>query len=63
MNTEPLCGWPWYQQHRRDHTQADIDALSIVLSCDGKSLPPVSQKKKDRGLVKDLVKSYRKGGA
>ena len=57
---EPLCGWQWYQQHRQDHTQADIDAMSIVVSCDGRNLPPVRQDKKDRGMVKDLVKSYRK---
>ncbi len=59
MNGQPLCGWPWYHQHRNDYTQAEIDSLSIVVSHNGKDLPPIRQDKKDRGLVKDLVKSYR----
>jgi len=49
----------WYQQHKNDHTQAEIDSLSIVISHCGKNLPPVRQNRKDRGLVKDLVKSHR----
>jgi len=59
---QPLCGWPWYQAHRHDHTEQEIAALSIVVSCNGKKLPLVRQDTKDRGLVKDLVKSYRKEG-
>lgn len=61
MNGEPLCGQDWYREHRFDHTQAEIDSLSIVISHQGQNLPPVRQDKKDKGLVKDLVKSYRKG--
>ena len=60
MNNEPLCGQDWYQKHRLDHTQADIDSLTIVVACDGRDLPPVKQDHKDRGIVKNLVKSYRK---
>ena len=59
-NGQPLCGWPWYQQHLLDHSQAEIDSLSITISHCGKNLPSVRQDTKDRGLVKDLVKSYRK---
>lgn len=60
INRQPLCGWSWFQLHRNDYTQADIEAQTIVVSCNGKDLPRVRQDKKDRGLVKDLVKSYRK---
>jgi len=60
VHTEPLCGLVWLRQHQYDYTQRDIDSLRIVVSCNGKELPPVSQDRKDRGIVKDLVKSYRK---
>ena len=56
----PLCGWEWYSKHGHDVTQADIDSQAISLSFNGRNLPAVSQDRKDRGLVKDLVKSYRK---
>ena len=58
--TELLCGRKWYNQHRLDYTQADIDAQTIVVSCNGRDLPAVKQDHKDRGIVKDIVKSYRK---
>lgn len=38
--TELLCGQDWLRQHRNDHTQAEIDSLSIVISHNGKNLPP-----------------------
>lgn len=56
---ELLCGQDWYLKHRFDHTQAEIDSLTIAVSVNGQNLPPVRQDKKDQGLVKDLVKSYR----
>ena len=59
MESQPICGWDWLRQHQNDHTQAEIDSLSIVVSCGNRKLPPVSQGKKDQGLVKNLVKSYR----
>ncbi len=59
-NGQPLCGWAWYHMHKNDYTQAQIDSLSIAISHHGQNLPPVRQDKRDRGLVKDLVKSYRK---
>ena len=55
---EPICGWKWFGRHRHDHTRQEIESLSIVLSCDGRKLPPISHQKKNRGLVKELVKSY-----
>ena len=58
MVTQPICGLAWYTKHRNDYTQADIDSLTIVVSVDNRQLPPVSNK--DRGIVRDLVKSYRK---
>lgn len=58
MYSQPLCGWEWYQKHRLDYSQAYIDSLTIVVSVDNRQLPTVSNK--DRGIVKDLVKSYRK---
>lgn len=60
MVTQPICGLAWYAKHRNDYTQRDIDSLTIVVACDGRDLPPVKQDHKDRGIVKDLVKSYRK---
>ena len=62
MYGEPLCGWAWFQTHKNDVTQADIDSLGIVIAVSGKVLPAVSTSKKDRGIVKDLVKSYREVG-
>ena len=62
MYGEPLCGWAWYQRNKNRITQADIDRLGIVVSVNGKELPAVSTSKKDRGLVKDMVKSYREVG-
>ena len=60
MVTQPICGQDWLLQHRYDYSQRDIDSLTIVVACDGRDLPPISQDHKDRGIVKDLVKSYRK---
>ncbi len=54
---EPICGWPWYQQHRDDHTQAEIDSLAIELRVNDKLQARVqSGEKKDRGIVKEIVK-------
>lgn len=33
---EPLCGWQWYHEHQRDHTQSEIDSLTIELEVNGK---------------------------
>ncbi len=60
MVTQPICGQDWLRKHRYDYTQAYMDSLTIVVACDGRDLPPVKQDHKDRGIVKDLVKSYRK---
>lgn len=56
---EPLCGIVWYRKNQYKHTQAEIDSLTIAVAVNGRDLPLVRQDKKDRGLVKDLVKSYR----
>lgn len=58
MVTQPICGEDWLRQHRLDYTQRDIGSLTIILSVDKRRLPAVSNK--DRGIVKHLVKSYRK---
>ncbi len=57
---EPLCGWPWYQQHRHDHTWAEIDSLGIEVSVNGKLQGRVqSGEKKARGIVKEIVRVNR----
>ena len=53
---EPICGWPWYQKHQHDHTQAEIDALGIEVSVSGKLQGRVKAgDKKARGIVEQIV--------
>ena len=55
---EPLCGWGWIEQHRNDHTHEEIEALSIQMSIDGRTLPEIrAGNGKDK--VKDIVRSLR----
>ena len=57
--SEPLCGWTWLEEHIRDHTHAEIEALAIEIRHDDK--PFATIKAEDhRGTVKELVK-LRKG--
>ena len=57
---KPLCGWEWYQQHRLDHTQAEIDSLGLELLINGNKMPTLKQgdKKERHSHYKDLVKDY-----
>ncbi len=59
---EPLCGYQWLRGHLQDHTQAEIDALSLEVRIDGKNLPGIEQgtSKKDRKQAMGIVKSYGK---
>ncbi len=52
--TEPLCGWEWFEKHKSDYTQEYIDSLGIVVTCDGKELPPVVNSKSLRQDLKIL---------
>lgn len=57
-NGQPLCGWTWYQRHRFDHTQAEIDALTIAVKVDSRQMPVVSNMDK-KGRVSNMVKLNR----
>ena len=48
-----LCSEKWYQKHKDDYTQADIDALGLEISVGGKKYPPLHHGQK--GKVKKLV--------
>ncbi len=53
---EPICGWAWFKKHRRDHSQAEVDALGIEVSVSGKLQARVqSGNKKDEGIVEEIV--------
>ena len=30
-----LCGLKWYEKHKGDHTQEEIDSLGMVISVNG----------------------------
>ena len=54
---EPLCGWQWFQQHRRDYSQQDIDNLTIVISSKNMKLPAIragTAPKTVRDILKDI---------
>lgn len=58
---EPLCGQAWLNQHRYDHTQAEIDSLSIEVSVNGRLQANVeSGNKKAWGIVKEIVRVNRR---
>jgi len=52
--SQPLCGLDWLKQHLKDHTHIEVEALTIQLSLDGKSLTVKASDK--RGIVKEVVK-------
>lgn len=53
---EPLCGWPWLDQHRYDHTRAEIDGLGIEVSINGRAYAIVEAgNTKARTIVKEIV--------
>ncbi len=54
---EPICGYKWYDRHRNDYTQAEIDSLGIELKVNGKLQAKVQAgHKKARGILKEIVK-------
>ncbi|MBA7676495.1 hypothetical protein ES703_84737 [subsurface metagenome] len=55
---EPLCGMEWLRRHYLDHTHAEIEALALEMSYNGRELPPVPATAK-RGKVKSIVKELR----
>lgn len=55
---EPLCGSDWLREHIRDHTHAEIESLSIVVSQDGKDFATV-RASNGKGTIKDLVRLRR----
>lgn len=57
-NGQPLCGWAWFQKHRLDHTQAEIDSLTIEVKVDNREMPTVSGTDK-KGRVSSIVKINR----
>lgn len=56
--TKPLCGWDWLRQHLRDHSQAEIEALTLEMSYNGRNLPPVRVADK-RGTVKTMSREIQ----
>lgn len=57
---EPLCGWPWYHQHARDHTQAEVDSLAIEVRVDDRLQGHIKAgEKKARGIVSEIVRINR----
>ena len=57
---EPICGQPWLDKHRHDHTQAEIDALGIEVTVNSKLQGRVrSGDKKSRGIVKEIIKANK----
>lgn len=58
--SQPLCGMDWIRQHLHDHTHAEIEALRIELSLDGRCLAMVKSST-TRGTVKSIV-NLNKGG-
>ena len=55
---EPVCGMDWLRQHLWDHTHAEIEALTLEMSYNGRELPPVPAAVK-KGKVKSIVKELR----
>jgi hypothetical protein len=45
----------WYEKNKGKVTEADISALGIEVSCDGRSYPKVNQPD-SKGKVKSLLK-------
>jgi len=57
---EPLCGRSWLEQHKNDHTQAEIDSLGIEVLVNNKLQVRVqSGDKKARGIIKEVVRINR----
>jgi hypothetical protein len=52
----PLCGREWLSAHLGDYTPEEIEAQTIVVTCDGRELSPVAASAK-KGEVKTLVRS------
>jgi len=62
MNSEPLCGWPWYREHKHDYTRYDIESLTIQVSRDGQKLSPVPNTREGKQVLKEVLDSYEKEG-
>jgi hypothetical protein len=58
---EPLCGYDWLHKHQNDHTQAEIDALSIEVTVAGKRLPRVESKDMKRKEAREILRENMKG--
>lgn len=56
---EPICGWPWFYQHRQDYTQADIEALTMTVSSDNGARVTIPNRRESKGIVKNYLKSKR----
>ena len=59
VRTEPLCGLDWYRQHLYDHTEAEIQALTMEVSIDERRVFSIRQSHK-RGIVGEVIKAQRK---
>lgn len=55
VHYEPLCGMAWLRRHYLDHTHAEIEALTIQVGIDGRTLPPIPASTK-KGAIKTIVK-------
>ena len=59
--TQPLCGQKWLDRHYHDHSQEDIDALTIVISFDSKKIANIGNGR-GKGKVKAITKFKRSQG-
>ncbi len=55
-NTGGLCGLPWLESHFFDHTQEEIDNLSIVIFKDDRKMTAITASTKKK-IVRELVHS------
>ncbi len=55
---EPLCGWEWYDKHQNDHTHAEIESLTMVVSAPGSKLT-IPNTKASKDIIKNMVKGDR----
>lgn len=56
--TQPLCGQKWLDKHKNDHSQAEIDALTIEVILPNNRVIKVFNRAK-RKTVKDIMEQHK----
>lgn len=56
MPSGPLCGWAWLMAHQEDHTQEEMETLSIDITCSDRRLLRVVAGGYKRGAVKKVMR-------